>query len=426
MAAEPKTVYIPVEQLRVGIYIKLELSWFEHPFSINSFKIKNDEQIQTIRSLGLKKILCIPEKSDRASLTAKPPEVKKPEEAPVLEEVLDAAAQAKQERVERINKERARIRECEKKYLAAATAIANINKNLFSRPKDALRDANFLVQEMVESLMTDKSVAIHLMNAKVGGEEIYHHSLNVVVLAMMLAKELSLPKEDLNTLGIGVLFHDIGKTKIPDKILRKLDPLTDSERKFFQLHPSYGVEMATELGLAAGAIDIIAQHHETIDGKGYPDKLTGDKLSRLSKIVCIVNAYDNLCNHLDVKKSLTPNEALSFMFTHQKGQFDLTILQLFIKCLGVYPPGTAVQLSNDAIGMVVSVSTNNPLRPNVLIYDEAIPKKEAIILSLEDDPDLKIVKSIRPGLLSREIYDYLSLRNRVTYYFDSGPDRHAK
>lgn len=421
---EPKSVKISVDQLRVGIYVKLELSWFEHPFSINKFKIKNDEQIQTIRSLGLKTILCVPELSDRSSLTAKPPEAK-PED-PAQEEVVDAATLAKQERVGRINKERTRIRECEKKYLATAIAIANINKNLHSRPKDALRDANFLVQEMVESLMTDKSVAIHLMNAKVGGEEIYHHSLNVVVLAMMLAKEQGLSKEDLNTLGIGILFHDVGKTRIPAQILRKLDPLTNSERNFLQLHPSYGVEIGTELGLPAGAIEIIAQHHETIDGKGYPDKLTGEKISPLSKIVCIVNAYDNLCNHLDENKSLTPNEALSYMFRHQKEQFDLRILQLFIKCLGVYPPGTAVQLSNDAIGMVVTVSANNPLRPNVLIYDESIPKKEAIILSLEEDPELKIVKSIKPSLLSREIYDYLSIRNRVTYYFDSGPDRNAK
>jgi putative nucleotidyltransferase with HDIG domain len=420
--AEPQTVYISIDQLRVGIYIKLELSWFEHPFSVNSFKIKNDEQIQTIRSLGLKKVLCIPEKSDRSSLTAKPPE--KLKEEPAEAKAVDAASVAKQERIARINKERVRIRECEKKYLAAATAIANINKNLFSRPKEALKEANFLILEMVESLMTDKSVAIHLMNAKVGGEEIYHHSLNVAVLAMMLAKEQAIPKEDIQTLGLGILFHDIGKTRIPDKILRKLDPLTDSERKFFQLHPTYGVEIATELGLAPEVIEIIAHHHETNDGTGYPEGLTG--VTTLSKITCIVNTYDNLCNHLDVRKSLTPNEALSLMFTQQKEQYDSTLLQLFIKCLGVYPPGTAVQLSNDAIGMVISVSTTNPLRPNVLIYDESIPKKEAIILAMEEEPDLKIVKSIRPGSLSRDIFDYLSLRNRVTFYFDSGPERKAK
>jgi putative nucleotidyltransferase with HDIG domain len=420
--AEPQTVYISIDQLRVGIYIKLELSWFEHPFSVNSFKIKNDEQIQTIRSLGLKKVLCIPEKSDRSSLTAKPPE--KLKEEPAEANAVDAASVAKQERIARINKERVRIRECEKKYLAAATAIANINKNLFSRPKEALKEANFLILEMVESLMTDKSVAIHLMNAKVGGEEIYHHSLNVAVLAMMLAKEQAIPKEDIQTLGLGILFHDIGKTRIPDKILRKLDPLTDSERKFFQLHPTYGVEIATELGLAPEVIEIIAHHHETNDGTGYPEGLTG--VTTLSKITCIVNTYDNLCNHLDVRKSLTPNEALSLMFTQQKEQYDSTLLQLFIKCLGVYPPGTAVQLSNDAIGMVISVSTTNPLRPNVLIYDESIPKKEAIILAMEEEPDLKIVKSIRPGSLSRDIFDYLSLRNRVTFYFDSGPERKAK
>jgi len=424
VSVEPKAVYIPVEQLRVGIFVRLELSWFEHPFSINSFKIKDDDQIRTIKSLGLKKVLCIPEKSDRESLTAKPPEDKAPTTPQPA--VIDAATEAKRERMERINKERARIRECEKKYLSAATAIANITKNLFSRPKEALKEANFLVQEMVESFMTDKSVAIHLMNSKVAGEEIYHHSLNVAVLAMMLAKEHGLGKEEIGTLGLGVLFHDIGKTKIPDKILRKMDPLTDSERKFYQLHPAYGVEMAQEIHLPEEVIAIIKQHHETVDGKGYPDGLTGDKLSTLSKIVSIVNTYDNLCNHLDAKKSLTPNEALSSMFASHKAQFDPVLLQLFIKCLGVYPPGTVVQLSNDAIGMVASVSPNNPMRPSVLIYDPDIPKKEAIILDLETEPDIKVAKSIKPGLLSREIYDYLSLRTRVTYYFDSGPDSKAK
>ncbi|MDP1704298.1 MAG: HD-GYP domain-containing protein, partial [Sulfurimicrobium sp.] len=87
-------------------------------------------------------------------------------------------------------------------------------------------------------------------------------------------------------------------------------------------------------------------------------------------------------------------------------------------CLGVYPPGSIVQLSNEMLGMVVSVNSAKPLKPNVLVYDPDIPKDEAVIVSLEREAELNISKSLRPGQLPREVYQYLDPRKRVTYYFD--------
>ena len=425
VADEEKGVYIPTEQLRVGIFVRLELSWFEHPFSMSSFKIKDEDQIHTIRALGLKKVLCIPKKSDRSSLNVAPPPVQPMPEGK-LKAIEDVACLAKKERVERLNKERARIRECEKQYLNAANSVANINRMLFSRPKEAITEANFLIQEMVASLITERNVAVHLMNTKVHGEEVYHHSLNVMVLSMMLAKEFGYSALEIGFLALGALLHDIGKKKIPDKITKKLDPLTEAERKFAELHPTYGKDFALELGLSPEVVAVIAEHHEAVDGSGYPDGIDGNRMSPLAKIIAIINTYDNLCNHPDPRRSLTPSEALAHMFSQQRSRYDLALLQLFIRCLGVYPPGTAVQLSNEAIGMVISVSARNPLRPNVLIYDPSVPKQEAIILDLEDDPGISVKSSIKPSLLPREAHEYLSIKSRVTYYFDAGPDRAGK
>jgi hypothetical protein len=104
------------------------------------------------------------------------------------------------------------------------------------------------------------------------------------------------------------------------------------------------------------------------------------------------------------------------MFTKQRAWFDKDYLALFIRILGVYPPGTVVQLSNGALGLVISSNPTNQLRPSLVLYDPEIPKKEALVVDLSEEPDLKIEKSIRPAHLPAEIFDYLSLRTRITYF----------
>jgi hypothetical protein len=148
--------------------------------------------------------------------------------------------------------------------------------------------------------------------------------------------------------------------------------------------------------------------------------LKGDAIRMPTRIVTIANVYDNLCNHVDPNQSLTPHEALSSMYAHRRAQFDPTAMATLVKSLGVYPPGTLVRLSNEAIGLVMNVNVGKPLRPRIMVYDEEIPKEEAIILDLAvENQDLGISASIRPGLLPRAIFDYLNPRKRVNYYVDS-------
>jgi hypothetical protein len=104
------------------------------------------------------------------------------------------------------------------------------------------------------------------------------------------------------------------------------------------------------------------------------------------------------------------------MYSRQKNTFDEKLLSAFIKCLGIYPPGTVVQLNNGSIGMVIAINPQDQLHPSVLLYDPEIPPKDALILDMQDDPDLKIAQSIRPAALPQQIFDYLSPRTRITYY----------
>jgi hypothetical protein len=167
------------------------------------------------------------------------------------------------------------------------------------------------------------------------------------------------------------------------------------------------------------ALWVIQDHHERVDGSGYPSGRKGRHLSDMTKIVSIVDRYDNLCNNRDQKKSVTPHEALAYMFKHEQERFDSPLLQRFISYLGVYPPGTIVRLSNEVVGMVISVNPANSLKPSLLIYDPEIPKNEALIFDLSEDKSLSIATSIRPHELPDAIYDYLSPRKRVSYFLSS-------
>lgn len=416
------TQLIAIDQVKIGMFIKLDLSWFEHSFPMNSFKIMNEKQIDELKALKLKHIRYIPAKSDL--VPAARPSSAAPAEKPLSEaeqlKVYDSVLEAKKARFEKLKQQREDIARAEEKFVQAANVVRNINKLIFAKPKETIEEASKLVDSIAEVFLSENDTVMHLIQQTGASEELYFHTLNVSVLAMMLAYEMKCNESQIKSVGMAGLFHDLGKVNVPDAILTKTTPLTKPEQNFFELHPQYGVEVGQKAGMPKVVLEVIAHHHEFVDGTGYPQQLKGDAIRMPTRIVTIANVYDNLCNHTDPKQSLTPHEALSIMYAKRRAQFDPAIMAMLVKSLGVYPPGTLVRLSNEAIGLVMNVNVGKPLRPRVLVYDSDIPKDDAIILDLaEESTELSIAASIRPGLLPREIFDYLNPRKRVNYYFDS-------
>jgi len=414
----PDQTRITMDQLRVGLYVHLDLRWFEHPFPFGQFKIKTEEQIRTIRGLGLESVRYDPAQSDmKVEQPASIPKPSPPEQQKTSDVIARGLA-AKQALIERIKVQREAAARIENAFINTAKTVREIDKNIFSHPVETVHNATQLVSQIAESILSAQELAIHVMGDKMGGEELYFHSLNVTMLSLMMARDLGLPQEVINVLGIGALFHDIGHKEIPSRILLKTEALTPAERHLFETHCEHGVELGQRLQFAPPTLAIIRDHHELFDGTGYPRMLKGEKIGMLARIVVIANHYDELCNPANIANALTPHEALSTMFARLRSKFDPKLLQVFIRCLGVYPPGTIVQLSNGVIGMVATVNTAKPMKPMVVIYDAEIPKDEAILIDLERDTDLNIAKAIRPLQVPSEIYNYLSPRKRVSYYFD--------
>jgi HD-GYP domain-containing protein (c-di-GMP phosphodiesterase class II) len=239
----------------------------------------------------------------------------------------------------------------------------------------------------------------------------------------MLGKSEGLGEGDLHELGMGALFHDLGKLRVPDVVLRKGGVRNRAEEDFYRLHTVYGEQIAAETGVIGPVVqEILRHHHERADGSGFPDALPAARVSVGARIVAIANRYDNLCNGAD-SGGMTPAEALSQMFRRETRWWDAALLSRFIKHLGVYPPGSLVQLSNGALGLVIAVNRAELLKPSVLIYDAAVPRSEAHIVDLVDAPELTIEQALRRDAIAPPALEYLAPRQHVIYFYDSARER---
>ncbi|OLQ95934.1 HD family phosphohydrolase [Vibrio ponticus] len=414
------SIKITVDRIQPGLHVRLPVKWNDHPFLFNSFKIKNHEQVRIIRHLGLKYVYVNMQQSDTSPLP-----IDETIEATdsSLNEAMDKRAkqlwEEKQQRIERMSAYRRRVIECEKEFERSLARMRAVMTKIRNRPELAVNEATLLVEDIVDRLLANEDVTLHMMNGKSEFEDIYFHSLNVAVVSMLIGKAKKLDADSIKQLAFAALFHDMGKVKIPTAILRKTTPLNEPEQNYLKLHTKYGIDIANNIeSFPASALKVIADHHELLDGSGYPSGLKGDEIDQFTQIISVANAYDNLCHNSITAKQKIPYIALSYLYKNCKHLYNNENLGILIKFMGVYPPGTVVQLSNNMVGMVISVNSANLLNPNVMVYDPSVPRTQAPIIDLAEK-DIKIVSAILPNKLPDKVREYLNPRSRISYFFDS-------
>jgi putative nucleotidyltransferase with HDIG domain len=417
--------FIDINQLQVGLYIHLDLGWMDHPFTLSNFKVKDEEQIDKIKSIGLKKLRYDPKRSDCKPL---PIDIAEPKNAIAKDEVLDeeitptAIKEEKQlkmdPKVERLLKLQNLIAENEKKFVVASDITKYVTTNLLLSPQECIKQTTQLVNDMVNTALMEGDVAIHALNGNASTDNNYQQALNVTVLSLMMAKSIEMSKEDFRLLGIAAMLHDIGKTEIASNILNKKEPLTRSEQAHYEMHSEIGARIAKEVGLPSRVGKIILQHHEHADGSGYPDRLKADEIDPLARLVALANCYDDLCNPLDIKQSKTPYEALAFLYSHHRSKYDEMLLKHLIKVLGIYPPGSIVLLSTGVHGIIISSNPNKPLRPYVMVHDPLVNRQNPRIIDLRDEPKINILSCLRVNQLPPEVAHYLNPRTKISYFID--------
>lgn len=419
-----QTNLIDVSQLRIGLYVHLDLGWMDHPFTVSNFKLKDEDQIAKIKKTGLKKLRYDPTRSDceplpTPEIAASAPAVTTIDADVISNVIINEEIPKVISKAERLKHLHHAIDENEKRFIVASDAARQITRNILTSPKASIEQAGVIVNNMVDTALMEGDIAIHALSGNRSSDANYQHSLNVTVLALMMAKSIEMSKEDARLLGMAAMFHDIGKAEITDKILMKKDPLTKSEQSHFEQHSEIGARMAQEVGLPVRIGKIILQHHEQADGSGYPKHLKAEQTDPLARLIAIVNTYDNLCNPNNTAHAKTPYEALAHMYANQRSRFDESLLKRLIKSLGIYPPGSIVQLSSGVYAIVISVNPNKPLRPFVMLHDPSANRREPTILDLREEPGINISVCIRPNQLPLDVLDYLNPRKRISYFMDA-------
>jgi putative nucleotidyltransferase with HDIG domain len=429
---ESEAQFVDTANLRIGMFVYLDLGWMKHSFALNSFKIASQQQIDTILKLGINRIRWSPEKSDPEPIPGLPPE-----SAPAtvegkvgtggtttraaLAEAMAADAEVRRQRRENLSVQRESLEACERQFTSATRSYRQVLDTVRAQPEAARAQTEQAIGFMVGKMLEQEESAIRLLSEN-AGEKASLHSLNVTVISLLLGKTMGLDAAALNELGVGALLHDIGKIELPERLRWSDTPFNNAERKLYQAHVEHGIALASAMRLSAGALAIVTQHHELADGRGYPRQLANDQTSPLAHIVSLVNHYDNLCNPANPALAITPHEALSHMFAQMKRQFDAPVLTLFIRMMGVYPPGSVVELNDGRFAMVVSVNSSRPLKPRIVIFDPRVPREEALVENLEHSPNLGIHRSMKPLQLPKAAFDYLSPRQRMCYFFEHARD----
>ncbi|MBL0090743.1 MAG: DUF3391 domain-containing protein [Ideonella sp.] len=440
---------IEIDQLRVGMFIHLDLGWWAHPFALSSFLVTSPDQIATIRGLGLKRLRWSPEKSreedpavvddddngnaEIANEAESGAEVQADADvgnAPKLHAVprhgepggSGAAGRPVGSSADALHRaevaaQRASDRLCAQQYGEAGRAWKEAADLVRHAPEQARTTTEGLTRSLLDKMMIDGEVCIRMLADSLGDRS-GAHALNVAIISMLMGRVFGLTQDEMMDMGVGALMHDIGKLDLPDRV-RHLDAqFNQAEQTQYREHVALGVLAGKRMGLTTGALLVLAQHHELADGSGFPQRLNIDRMAAAARIVSLVNRYDNLCNPVSTAAGLTPHEALSLIFAQARSKFDASMLNAFIRMMGVYPPGSIVQLTDDRYASVVSVNSSRPLKPRVLVCDPAVPTEQALVINLEGCPDLGVRRSLKASQLPAAAHDYLSPRPRVTYFFE--------
>lgn len=422
--AEESTLLIDIRKLRIGMFIMLDLGWMKHPFPVSKFKLTSAEQISVLRSLGLQQVRYDPARSDVApEEDGLPPvpsaDVPEPVAASgaALEAVGAPGASAPLRAAPPASPAPGGEDFCERRFFEVARRYRRVVEQARSDPQQAKEQSSELVQGCVDELISNGESVIRLLG-EVAGDRSTLHSVNVMVLSMLLGQVLKLSPSELAHLGLAALLHDLGKAELPERVRAFDDRLSVNEYRLYQEHVALGVGLAQRMELPPEVVQAMARHHELHDGSGYPARLQGEAIDALSRILALVNRYDNLCNPARLALALTPHEALSVIYAQMRTRFEPVTLRAFIRMMGVYPPGSVVQLVNDRYALVVSVNSARPLKPRVLIHDTRVPRHENKVTDLELHPELGIKRSLKPSQLPRAVLEYLSPRARACYYFE--------
>jgi len=407
MNQEQQLKEIPVDELKVGMYVQdVGRGWLYHPWLTKSKRITDAQDIEKLKEYGITRVVVDLARGDAAEPTAEPgqpvppegrtepaaPEFKEPTgEIEKIERRKGSRADTRPDSVS-IEKELPQARET---YFEALSLIREFMADIEAERRVDIGEVYSMVDDIIDSVYRNRAAFATLLKLREYDDYIFAHPLNVTVLALTLGRQVGLQPSQLRELGLGTMFHDVGMASLPPKILINPGKLTEEEFELVKKHPVIGTKMMKEYpDIPSSSLRVILYHHERMDGSGYPKGLSGDQLDPFIIISGLADVFDACSSKRIYNKGVQPYQALRVIFKMRGTGFPNYWVDQFIFCMGIYPPGTGVQLNTGEIGVVTAINFSSLLRPRVkiVIDTNGFPLAKPRPIDLND-----------PSFLQREI-----------------------
>jgi HD-GYP domain-containing protein (c-di-GMP phosphodiesterase class II) len=339
---------VPVGELRFGMYIaELDRPWTDTPFMFQGFILSTQQQLDALKKY-CSTVMVDVERS--APQEAPVPRLHYPERAPVEQEIGPAKAAYTHSRV----------------LMRDVVSAVRIGRTL-----DAAR-LKSAIGSMTESVLRNPDALLLFAQLRAKGEYTESHALDVSIYMITFGRFLQLEPGQIEFLGYLGLLQDVGKVRLPKDLLEKRGRLTMEEFERAKLHVNYSVEILRATpGLPGDLARIAALHHERHDGSGYPKGLRGSEIGMIGSIAAIVDTFDALTVKRPYADPVSPSAAISMLYKWRGVFFDAHLVEQFIRCIGIFPVGSLVELNSGEVGVVIAQNLSKRLLPRVMVIRDA-------------------------------------------------------
>lgn len=310
------------------------------------------------------------------------------------------------------------LRMAEREFTKDMSALQNALSQMTLKPDDsvvALERISFAMMEFMNTHRDHLSVGL-IWNIDTS-MTMFPHSVSVAVLGMHMALKLGWDDRLVGQVATASLVHDLGKLKVPETILKKRSDLSTAEQNFLKMHVQYGYDQLQQATAFNQLIrNVVLQHHERLDGSGYPKGLKEDKIIIVSKLVAVANCFDEQLHVRPTGKPVRPDQSLAYLQKYAGKKFDEECVNVLSQCVGPYPPGTIVKLSDDQPALVAAANPHDLDKPHVIVYERGKTLSHAPVISLSES-ELTIKNALDPTDLTGSKSSFFNLGRFTGYYF---------
>ncbi len=401
---------VAVQDLTTGMYVsRLDRPWVETPFLFQGFMLSTATDIDELsrhcdyvyidadRGLDAKQALQEAQQEvDRqvAELVARP----------VGHQVYPTKTSLEEERAV-----------AKQSYDRLKDSFSTVMDDAESGKPLNLTDTKSAVDDVVSSIIRNPDAFVWLTRLKDKDNYAYTHAIDNCALAANFARHLGLPLTDIRNLALATLLLDIGKIKLPSEMLAKPGKLTEPEFRLMRKHVQFSLELLTGTrGITKDILTTIATHHERHNGQGYPRKLEGGNIPVYGRIAAIVDCYDAITSDRPYAKAMSQHQAIRALYEWRDQDFQASMIEQFIQCLGIYPTGSLVEMTTGEVGIVLAQNAVRRLKPIVmLVLDkdkiayEFHPKIDLIKQELNESGEpYDIARPLEPGSFGIDPADF--------------------